>query len=146
MASSVRLVSTDSTSGGPVIVVATDGSSGSAEAVDVGVDIGAHEAGSLVFVRVLPEQGDASAAEEPALVAAAASARLRGVPFVVELRSGDPAAEIVSLADERHADLVVVGSRGLSPLAGGAFLGSVSRAVMRQCPRPVLVARRSASA
>lgn len=127
--------------GGPVIVVATDGSSGSSAAVDVGVDIGAHEAGSLVFVRVLSEPGTATAADEPALAEAAASAALRGVPFAVELRSGDPAAEIVSLADERGADLVVVGSRGLSRRTDGSFLGSVSRAVMRRCPRPVLVAR-----
>ncbi|MEZ5102696.1 MAG: universal stress protein [Thermoleophilia bacterium] len=131
------------TTAGPVIVVATDGSCGSVEAVEVGVDIGAHESGSLVFVRVLPEPAAASAAEEPALAAAAASARLRGVPFAVELRSGDPAAEIVSLADERRADLVVVGSRGLSRRADGSVIGSVSRAVMRQCPRPVLVARGS---
>jgi universal stress protein family protein len=39
----------------------------------------------------------------------------------------------------RDVDLIVVGSRGLGPIAG-ALLGSVSREIVDQADRPVLVA------
>jgi len=56
------------------------------------------------------------------------------------LRAGPPAEEIVLLASELGADLVLVGTRmrhGMRHL----FLGSVSEAVVRRCCCPVLVVR-----
>lgn len=44
------------------------------------------------------------------------------------LATGDPARTIVETAEARGANLIVVGSRGLSDL-GGLFLGSVSHKV-----------------
>jgi hypothetical protein len=59
---------------------------------------------------------------------------------IKRLREGDPAEEIVALAEGLDADLVVVGSRG-SGLVGRLITGSVSEAVVRRAPCPVLVVR-----
>ncbi|MEP7039956.1 MAG: universal stress protein [Chloroflexota bacterium] len=53
---------------------------------------------------------------------------------------GRPADVLLSEADELHADLVVVGSRGLSA-AASVLLGSVSATLVDHAPCPVLVAR-----
>jgi nucleotide-binding universal stress UspA family protein len=49
-------------------------------------------------------------------------------------RAGDPAKEILSVAGEERADIIIMGRRGLSDLAG-LLLGSVSREVthLAQC-------------
>jgi nucleotide-binding universal stress UspA family protein len=56
------------------------------------------------------------------------------------VRVGQPDAEIVRLAEEIEAGLVVVGSRGFAPLRR-ALLGSVSDSVVRHAHCPVLVVR-----
>jgi nucleotide-binding universal stress UspA family protein len=53
---------------------------------------------------------------------------------------GDAREEIVRMADEWPADLVVLGARGLNPVQR-ALLGSVSIAVVRHTHCPVLVVR-----
>lgn len=52
---------------------------------------------------------------------------------VTEVAEGHPASEIVAVATARKADLVFVGSRGLSDI-GGLLLGSVSHKVMHLAP------------
>ena len=44
------------------------------------------------------------------------------------LAAGDPAKEILNIANEEHADIIVMGRRGLGDLAG-LLLGSVSHKV-----------------
>jgi len=56
------------------------------------------------------------------------------------VRVGLPDAEIVELAEELGAGLVVLGSRGLGPLKR-ALMGSVSDSVVRHAHCPVLVVR-----
>jgi len=63
-----------------------------------------------------------------------------GLRPTAELREGDPAAEILRAAQEDDADLIVVGSRGLSALPRLA-LGSVARKVLLHTPCSVLVVR-----
>jgi nucleotide-binding universal stress UspA family protein len=63
-----------------------------------------------------------------------------GVESDGEVLAGDAADEIVSLADNRDADLIIVGSRGYGAIAG-ALLGSVSRAVTQHANIPVVVAK-----
>lgn len=48
-----------------------------------------------------------------------------------------PAADILAYAEKIGADLIVMGSRGLGAIRG--VLGSVSYAVLRESPIPVLV-------
>jgi nucleotide-binding universal stress UspA family protein len=53
---------------------------------------------------------------------------------------GDAAAEIVRVAKESGADLVVLGARGLNPLKR-LILGSVSTKVLHEAPCDVLVVK-----
>ena len=54
-----------------------------------------------------------------------------------EVVVGKPARAIVSLAGEQHADLLVLGTHGLSGVKK-VFFGSTSAAVVRRAPVPVL--------
>src|SRR5919199_4260940 len=54
------------------------------------------------------------------------------------LQRGEPAFEIVSLAGELGAGLIVLGSRGLGRVQR-LVMGSVSEGVVHQAPCPVLV-------
>jgi nucleotide-binding universal stress UspA family protein len=58
------------------------------------------------------------------------------------LLQGHPADEIVAYADSIGADMIVVGSRGPRGVAS-PLLGSVSRDVLTESRRPVLVVRGS---
>jgi nucleotide-binding universal stress UspA family protein len=71
-------------------------------------------------------------------------ARFREAGLAVEtvILSGNPADEIVKVADSREASLIVVGAHGRTGLSR-AFLGSVSAEVIRRARQPVLVVRGS---
>jgi nucleotide-binding universal stress UspA family protein len=56
------------------------------------------------------------------------------------LREGDPDAEVVAVAEEIGAGLIVMGSRGRGGVRR-ALMGSVSDAVVRHAHCPVLVMR-----
>lgn len=60
------------------------------------------------------------------------------VPIDLAIEVGHPALEITTHARASKADLIVIGSRGLSPLQG-MMLGSVSERVVRTAPCPVTV-------
>lgn len=55
-------------------------------------------------------------------------------------RQGDPAAEILSAAQELKADMIIMGSRGRGQI-GGLILGSVSERVLHGAHTPVLIVR-----
>lgn len=71
--------------------------------------------------------------------------RLQGHGLTIHAwaRQGDPAEEILGAIDTDRPDLLVLGPRGRSGLAQ-LLLGSVSRQVIADTMRPVLVARRPA--
>ncbi|OPH56346.1 hypothetical protein BC351_27995 [Paenibacillus ferrarius] len=56
----------------------------------------------------------------------------------IEVRSGAITKEILNYADEIQADLIIIGSRGLSGI-GEFVLGSVSHNVVQHAKLPVLV-------
>ena len=58
----------------------------------------------------------------------------------VEAHAGSAANAIITLADEWHPDLIVVGSHGRSAV-GRLLLGSVSQAVLHEAPGSVRIAR-----
>jgi nucleotide-binding universal stress UspA family protein len=74
--------------------------------------------------------------------AADATARLRdaGRVVVAEMRHGDAAGEIVAVAEQRGADLIILGSRGRTGLTR-LLLGSVARNVLSGSTASVLIVR-----
>jgi len=63
-----------------------------------------------------------------------------GMEAHVELLHGSPSDSILKYAKEREADLIVIGSRGLSGIKE-LVLGSVSHNVVQRSPIPVLVVK-----
>jgi nucleotide-binding universal stress UspA family protein len=64
----------------------------------------------------------------------------QGIETSVEMRDvmlGGPAHAIEEIADEADADLIVVGTRGHSPIAG-LLLGNVTQRLLHIARRPVL--------
>ncbi|HEY1597953.1 MAG TPA: universal stress protein [Pirellulales bacterium] len=55
------------------------------------------------------------------------------VPYEHRMITGDPAAEIVALAEQEKVELIVLGSHGRTGL-GRLLMGSVAEAVVRRAP------------
>jgi nucleotide-binding universal stress UspA family protein len=66
--------------------------------------------------------------------------RDRDTDAEVHVTEGDPDSETLRLADEVHADLIVMGTTGRSGL-GRLLLGSVAEEVMRKARCPVLTVK-----
>jgi nucleotide-binding universal stress UspA family protein len=141
------------------ILVATDGSDSAAEAVEFGIELAAERGAELILVHVVPAVDivfgsafgvggafphEPSVEDRAILEDAATVAEEHDVRATTVLLAGDTVDEIVAYADSRDVDLIVVGSRGHSAIAN-ALLGSVSRGVLAESKRPVLVVRGGAS-
>ncbi len=138
------------------ILIATDGSDSGHEAVELGLELAEEQDACAHVVHVtptvdvmpysnfgfiapsLPHEFDERDYEplERALELAAG----KGMRIETKLLKGRPADEIVAYADSIDADLIVVGSRGHGAFAS-ALIGSVSRGVLRETRRPVLIVR-----
>lgn len=134
------------------ILLATDGSPDAALAARSAVEL-ARDTGSELHVTHVGEflpTYFAFTDEEPAElrrrareVLDAQLTRVRdegGTVAGEHLRLGRPAEEIIAVAEEIGAGVIVVGSRGLGALRR-AVLGSVSESVVRYAPCPVFVVR-----
>ncbi len=65
------------------------------------------------------------------------------IPFDHRLVTGDPSVAIAALAQEEHADLIVMGTHGRTGLTR-LLMGSVAEAVVRRSPCPVLTYKEAA--
>jgi len=142
------------------IVVAYDGSAQARMALDRAIDMARTWSSRLTIVTVYqppilwtagPMMGPMISPQPPGeaetktlnevLNQAVQTAEERGVSDVRgELLQDHPAEAILSLVDQEHADLVVMGSRGLSTTTR-LLLGSVSDAVIHHAHVAVLVVR-----
>ena len=142
------------------ILMATDGSKDARLAADVALDLAAEFDSELHVTYVepmparhiglarlasdLPPEVIASVEEEAETKLAEQVGEMGerdGEVTRAHARVGSPATEIVALAEELEAGLVVVGSRGLGGLRR-ALMGSVSDSVVRHTHCPVMVVRK----
>ena len=138
------------------ILIATDGSEPSQEAVEFGLELAAEQKAKVTFVHVMPvdeymyagrlggtvpiQHPEPIDESETALNSAAEAAKAVGIAYALERISAPTVDGIISLAEKQNADLIVVGSRGRGAL-GSALLGSVSRDLVQRAKRPVLVVK-----
>jgi len=143
------------------ILVAIDGSPHSDEALDAAIDLAKRYASELTVLSIAPlvpvymPSGNAYLAApvtdtdttpyRTLVEAAVKRARDGGVSSVTGVcQDGVVIDEILAFLDAHPADLVVVGSRGMSA-AKRLLIGSISSALVAHAPCPVLVVRGGAS-
>ncbi len=140
------------------IVLATDGSDSANRALDFAAQL-AQSSGAALWITHVADDKSLSSQEirqfsrservssgeivdtlvNRMLAQARARAAAKGVRDIhLEPRLGDPAERIMELADEKHADAIVVGKRGTSTLRG-LLLGSISQKLVSLAPCPVIV-------
>jgi nucleotide-binding universal stress UspA family protein len=134
------------------ILVPVDGSAYSLKAVETACDLAKAQApSSLVLISVameIPELGEGryiydkmKAQAEVALARAKEVAQKCGISSEALLATGSsPAEEIVRVARDQKADLIVIGSRGLAGKTS-SFLGSTASKVVTHSPCSVLVVK-----
>ena len=141
-----------------VLLVATDGSPAADAALAESISLAAATGDEIVAITVWRAlQGDFGLAHpsvamlddlleaershaEAALHEAIRRGEAAGVRVTTRLAAGEPAEQICSYAGEIGAKLIAVGTRGYGAVTA-LLLGSVSDAVIRQAPCPVLVVR-----
>ena len=124
------------------VIIATDGSRASLDALSFAtstMDLSRSKRVEVISVM----QTSSSADKEKAAKATAAAKEIlekSDVRAIETVREGDPATAIVNAANRTDANLVVIGSRGLSGLKE-KLLGSVSREVAEHTSCPVLIVK-----
>lgn len=117
------------------IVLATDGSPSAETAERVGVAVARVTKGRIVVVHAYERLELADAAVERAVRIAEEA----GVRADVVLSSDDPSSAVLEVAEDRQADLIVVGSRGL--FQEQQVFGGVVRKIAAHAPCDVLLTR-----
>jgi nucleotide-binding universal stress UspA family protein len=134
------------------ILLAYDGFTHSENALATAADLGRAAEAEITILSVVPPDARGSKSgghvglrphAHEDVARAHAYLRERGIASTMQMENGQPAAEIARVAEEGGYDLIVAGSRGRNAV-GELLLGSVSQALVRQAPCPVLVVTKDA--
>jgi nucleotide-binding universal stress UspA family protein len=135
------------------IMIAVDGSPESLQAVRQALAlverglraeialVNVQEAASLLELATQDSDAIATAAVEAGehlMAPCAALLDAAGVGYSMEVVWGEPGTVLVDMAEQIDADLVMLGARGMGAIES-ALVGSVSKAVISRCSRPVMV-------
>jgi nucleotide-binding universal stress UspA family protein len=142
-----------------LILVGTDGSETAALAVSEAADLAANLSARLLILTAYPNGADTRLGEQahnmPApkhwrstdrvdadevLAKAVDSLGQTDVSLETVAREGDPAEAIISVAEERKADIIVVGNKGMTGIKR-FLLGSVPSRVAQHAPCSVFIVR-----
>lgn len=137
-----KSIESDFTPSVETVIIATDGSRPSLDAVSFAtstMDLSRSEHVEVISVMKTSSNADKEKASK-ATAAARAILEKADVRAIETVRGGDPATTIVNAANRSDANLVVIGSRGLSGLKE-KLLGSVSREVAEHASCPVLIVK-----
>jgi nucleotide-binding universal stress UspA family protein len=143
------------------IVVGTDGSETASEAVRQAIDLAKAVSGRIELVSAYQPVPDSRLRQERkeapedvqwqinpredvnrTLDEAKERIKQAGVEVEVHCREGDASDAILDVAEEKNADLVVVGNRGMTG-ARRFLLGSVPNKISHHAPSSVLIIRTS---
>lgn len=134
------------------ILVALDGSELSEQVIEMVKQLHLQSTSTVVIAHVIVHSG-----ADPDVAVDRPQADIETLPYhqlerlqacqaalpcksTIELVTGDPAEEIVRLANIHHSDLIVMGSRGLTGMSR-ILQGSVSSEVVETAPCSVLVVK-----
>jgi nucleotide-binding universal stress UspA family protein/GNAT superfamily N-acetyltransferase len=121
------------------IVVGADGSETAANALAVALQLAA-VLGAIVHVVSAYGFLQAPSDADAVLAMAITAARAEGSEAVTHARREDPAEALIAVAIEQHADLLVLGSSGISR-ASWLLPGNVPNKVFQHAPCSILIAR-----
>jgi nucleotide-binding universal stress UspA family protein len=141
------------------IVVGTDGSETAGEAVRQATELASAVGGTIHLVSAFEPVGNQRLREErvqapddlqwmvneredveATLKQASDQIKEAGVKVETYSRQGDPADAILDVAEEKNADLIVVGNKGMTG-AKRFLLGSVPNKVSHHAPSSVMIIR-----
>jgi nucleotide-binding universal stress UspA family protein len=139
------------------ILVPIDGSKTSKRAIEEAKQIGKKFEAELIAFTVIPEttifeqfptnfpyalEVSEANTEHAEIVLSDIEKEMQDYPYKTETlyKSGDPASEIVKLAEERDVDLIIMGNRGLGAFSR-TLLGSVSSKVINHSNISVLLVK-----
>jgi nucleotide-binding universal stress UspA family protein/ribosomal protein S18 acetylase RimI-like enzyme len=120
------------------VVVGSDGSPTAAVAVRAALDVAARFGATIYLVaayRLAEQRPEALRI----LAGAEVTARGLGIEPVCHAQQGEAAAVLVQVSEDHNADLLVVGSKGMS--GAGRLRGSVPNAVSHRAPCSVMIVR-----
>ena len=139
---------------GGKFIVAYDGSPGSKKALALAANLAKGLSAKLILIRVLDparlidsEINDVAKARahyerrySESLATAKEQLAELGDAVAMEVLEGNPAETIIEYAEQEHAKLIVVGTRGLGGFKR-LLLGSMAQALVTYSEIPVLVAK-----
>jgi nucleotide-binding universal stress UspA family protein len=130
------------------VVAGHDGSPNAARAVEVAAELAVKAGAELVVASAAPPAaGERLRSGEPRTHLAArrdlvedwcAPLRASGIEYRTAVVEGDARSALLEIAADRHADLLVVGSRGRGPVAK-LLLGSVASSLAQHGTLPVTI-------
>jgi len=137
-----------------LVLAGTDGSDRAERAVKAAVAVAKGVGAPLVLVAAFPESdatekiqsgatvmpGSLRAVADQVLARSARHAEEAGVEVDWESRPGHPADVLLDIAQERGADLIVVGNKGMAG-ARRYMLGGVSNKISHHAPCNVMIVR-----
>lgn len=136
------------------ILLATDGSAHANNAAEQAILLAKQLGASITLVHIsesVPDRSELMRANfdvksiledhaHQAIITTEKKLEAEGLQYELKVALGDPAGEIIHLAEEGKYDMVIVGSRGLNKLKQ-VLMGSVSQAVAQEAKCPVLIVK-----